>query len=315
VQIDWFTLVAQVINFLILLWLLQRFLYGPIIRTMEAREEKLNTQFETAETRRKEAEEERAALAAEREELAERREELIQKAREEAAERRRHMIHEARQETEELMTRWYDAIEREKQSFLREVQTRMGDQLLHLLRRTLSDLAGVELERAIVGVFLERVEKEADTLAEELTHGTQAATQEAAAGSNRARKIPTVRVRTTFDLPQELETKIRETLAQMLPDPNQDGQSRDDGQNQDEQNQDGQNLDGQGDFVTFVQTDELVCGIEVEVRNRRIAWTIRDYLDTLEQNLDDAILQNGMLQARRNRASYGENGVDEILPG
>ena len=35
---DWFTVIAQIINFLILVALLKRFLYGPIIRAMERRE-------------------------------------------------------------------------------------------------------------------------------------------------------------------------------------------------------------------------------------------------------------------------------------
>jgi len=36
--IDWFTVVAQVINFLILVWLMKRFLYKPILNAIAARE-------------------------------------------------------------------------------------------------------------------------------------------------------------------------------------------------------------------------------------------------------------------------------------
>jgi F-type H+-transporting ATPase subunit b len=35
--IDWFTVGAQVLNFLILVWLLKRFLYGPILDAIDAR--------------------------------------------------------------------------------------------------------------------------------------------------------------------------------------------------------------------------------------------------------------------------------------
>jgi len=37
VLIDWFTVIAQIINFLVLVYLLKRFLYGPIIRVIDER--------------------------------------------------------------------------------------------------------------------------------------------------------------------------------------------------------------------------------------------------------------------------------------
>ena len=40
-QIDWITVAAQIVNFLILVWLLQHFLYGPITRAMQRREQRI----------------------------------------------------------------------------------------------------------------------------------------------------------------------------------------------------------------------------------------------------------------------------------
>ena len=36
--IDWFTVAAQALNFLILVWLMKRFLYKPILNAIDARE-------------------------------------------------------------------------------------------------------------------------------------------------------------------------------------------------------------------------------------------------------------------------------------
>ena len=33
--IDWFTVAAQVVNFLVLMWLLKRFLYKPIVYAID----------------------------------------------------------------------------------------------------------------------------------------------------------------------------------------------------------------------------------------------------------------------------------------
>lgn len=298
-QIDWFTLVAQIVNFLILLWLLQRFLYGPILRVMKEREYKLTAQFHAAEAKIREAEQERDALQAEREDLEARREELMQAARDEAAERRRAMIHDARQEADALMSRWYDAIEREKQTFLREVQTRLGEQLMRLVRRSLSDLAGLELEKAIVGAFVTQVQDNLEEFmavaeAENPHNGRAAAT----ANPN------SVRVRTTFELPGELEDAVRAALAPLVNGEEANGEEAN-----------GKDSQKPAHSIHFEQAPELICGIEAELQNHRIAWSIRDYLNTIEQELQNEILQSGLAQARRARESYTENSVDEILPG
>lgn len=274
-QIDWFTLVAQIINFLILLWLLQRFLYGPILRIMEAREDQLVEKFAEATEKSEAAEEEREQLRATRAELDAQRDKLIQEAREEAAERRRTLIQEAREEADAQMERWHESIAREKQTFLREAQTRMGDQLMHLLEQALSDLAGKEVENAIVDSFLERV-AEIDG-ADDLEKDAQAAD---------AQKSGPVCVRTTFELSGELKDRVRAALAPWAAE-----------------------MDAE---VQFEQAPELICGIEVEVRNRRIAWSMRDYLSGLEKQLDEAIFQTSLTQAR---AEHPEDEASEILPG
>jgi F-type H+-transporting ATPase subunit b len=308
VQIDWFTLIAQIVNFLILLWLLQRFLYGPIMSTMQAREEKLESQFDAAEAKSREAEEERTQLQAERADLADRREELLQEARAEAAERRKQLIQDAREETEGLMARWYDAIEREKQAFLREVQTRMGQQVLALMRRALVDLSGHELEHAIVQKFVERAEAElTDPDGSGDAKGEQAARSDASAAGNGKRAV----VRTSFELPKELQKQVRGALAPLLEDAaaEANGASGNDETGNDEKGPSGH------PSITFERAESLICGIEAEIQNRRIAWSIRDYLDRLEKDLDEAILQNGLSQAQRRRETFGDNGIDEILPG
>ena len=39
--INWFTVGAQVLNFIVLVWLLKRFLYGPVLNAIEAREKRV----------------------------------------------------------------------------------------------------------------------------------------------------------------------------------------------------------------------------------------------------------------------------------
>ncbi|MEZ4640979.1 MAG: hypothetical protein R2856_39490 [Caldilineaceae bacterium] len=56
--IDWFTVIAQIINFVVLLLLLRRFLYGPIIRAMDEREHHIAEELAAAECKQQQAEQE-----------------------------------------------------------------------------------------------------------------------------------------------------------------------------------------------------------------------------------------------------------------
>ncbi len=53
--IDWFTVVAQAINFLILVWLLKRFLFKPILHAIDEREKGIANQLAQAEAMKAEA--------------------------------------------------------------------------------------------------------------------------------------------------------------------------------------------------------------------------------------------------------------------
>ncbi len=52
--INWFVVAAQIINFLILVALLKRFLYGPIVAAMTAREDKIAGRLKEAQQKRRE---------------------------------------------------------------------------------------------------------------------------------------------------------------------------------------------------------------------------------------------------------------------
>ena len=53
--IDWFTVAAQALNFLILLWLMKRFLYAPILHAIDAREQRIAAELKDADASKLEA--------------------------------------------------------------------------------------------------------------------------------------------------------------------------------------------------------------------------------------------------------------------
>ncbi len=73
-HLDWWTIALQTINFALLVWLLHRFLYKPVLRVIEARKAEVQRQYEDAraiedkaQAHLKAIEAERAGISAERE--------------------------------------------------------------------------------------------------------------------------------------------------------------------------------------------------------------------------------------------------------
>jgi F-type H+-transporting ATPase subunit b len=50
--IDWFTVAAQALNFFVLVWLMKRFLYKPILNAIAEREKKIASELANADKKK-----------------------------------------------------------------------------------------------------------------------------------------------------------------------------------------------------------------------------------------------------------------------
>jgi F-type H+-transporting ATPase subunit b len=256
--IDWFTVGAQVLNFLILVWLLKRFLYKPIIHAIDAREKRIAKELAAADARKAEAEKEREKLQKRNEEFDRQRDELMSKAKDEAEAERQRLFDEARQAAEALRAKRQDALNREQESLNDEITRRTREEVFAIARKTLTDLAGTTLEERMVDVFCRRLR---DLDGEE--KGLLASALRASPG-------PLI-VRTTFDLlPAEraaTEGAIKKTL-------------------------------GTETQVRFETAPDLISGIELTANGRKVAWSITDYLASLEKSVGELLKEQSKPQAK-----------------
>jgi F-type H+-transporting ATPase subunit b len=159
VLIDWVTVVAQIINFLILVYLLKRFLYGPIVRAMNEREERIRAEIKDAERAKAEAKARAADLERERRELERDREELMDRARKEVFAWKDEALERTRSEVEHARQAWKEGLSIEQERTRQRVRRTIADNVLAVSRKVLADLASGSLERAAVEQFLERLGK------------------------------------------------------------------------------------------------------------------------------------------------------------
>lgn len=199
-SIDWITVAAQLANFLVLLWLLKRFLYRPILDGIDAREREIAERMSEATHIRETAQATEADYQAQIALLRQGREGLMEESRQAAEAERNALLAEARTQIA------LEQEEREKQRaeealrYSRELHETGAHILLSLTRKALTDLSDETLEQRIVS----RAAAKSADLSERL--------KQAAGGQTNAK------ITTQYALPQDLQNRLVSEFKQTLPD-------------------------------------------------------------------------------------------------
>ncbi|MFT5701499.1 MAG: F-type H+-transporting ATPase subunit b [Desulforhopalus sp.] len=271
--IDWFTVIAQALNFLILVWLMKRFLYKPILNAIDAREKRIALALAEADAQKAEALQEKNDFRHKNEQFAQQRLELIEKATDEANAEGQRLLAKARQASDDFSAKRQDAWQREQQSLNDEITRRTQDEVFAIVRKTLTDLADENLEERMCEVFRHRLLELNDEMQKNL------------AGSLQTSSAP-VFVRSAFLLPPTQQEAIRQTLNETFST---------------EIN------------VSFETVPELISGIELTTNGQKLAWSITDYLTSLERNVSE-ILQEQTKPHIKQQANLDEKIATETEP-
>jgi F-type H+-transporting ATPase subunit b len=194
---------AQVVNFLILVVLLRHFLFRPIIGVMDRREATLRDQMAAAARSRAEADEHARALEAERRELEEHRQLKREEVERELERWREAELNLARADIERSEERWRESLAREQAELQSELEERVGRLVATTMRRALPELTDASLESQAVRVFLQRLDQMDPAAREEFARA-------------RASGGPAV-VQSAFELPPEDQAQVEETMNRLFP--------------------------------------------------------------------------------------------------
>jgi len=243
--IDWFTVVAQAVNFLILVWLLRRFLYQPVLAAIDAREARIAGQLADAAGKKQESEAIRDDFRAKSDAFEQQRSELLRRATDEANAERQRLLDAARKDSEILSLKLTDAVTNERDELNREIVRRTQEEVFAVARKTLADLAGTTLEERMTEVFIRKL-------------GDMPREQKARLAALPRKSAVSALLRSAFDLPSAtravLEAAVRECV-------------------------------GADTILVFQILPRLVCGIELQVDGQKIAWSVADYLGSLAEDV------------------------------
>ena len=239
---DWFTVGAQTLNFLVLVWLLKRFLYKPILDAVDAREKRISDELAQADAKKATAEQERETFRLKNAEFDEQRQTLLEQAKAEAKAERQRQLDDTRHAAEALRVKREEALNAEFESLQQDITRRNRDEVFAITRKVLTDLADTTLEARMVDVLARRLR--------ELDSDAKAELTQALALPN-----PEILVQTTRALSQSQQTALSDALGATFSSPVQ---------------------------LRFEISDQVLGGIELSANGWRLPWTIAALITSLE---------------------------------
>ncbi len=244
----WFTYSAQIVNFLILVWLLRRFLYRPVLRAIERREQG----FIAREKEANKVEAKAGQLLKEYQQqlnaLEQSREVMMGQVKEEVSQWKSEQIEQAKEEVAQAHQRWRSAYRQEREKILRTMQEQAGIEIQEMARTVLRELADCDLETLVIDVFLKHFSESPEGLSQFDISGI----------SERQ-----VRIRSAFQLGED----SRERIIRLL-------------------NEQSEKASDSIDHFELEVVPELICGIELVYGDRRWSWNLAQSFDELAQRLE-----------------------------
>jgi F-type H+-transporting ATPase subunit b len=251
--IDWFTVGAQVLNFVLLVWLMKRFLYRPVLNAIAAREKRIADQIADAEAKEAQAEVERKAFQAKNADFDAGRADLLAQATADSLAAGQRILDDAHQAADEQAAKREQALNTEAAHLSQMIGSRAREEVFAIARKALADLASATLEERIGEVFVRRLGELTEPAKARLAAALKAASEPA-------------RLRSAFELPagprQLIQDALSETFSTAVP-------------------------------LHFETASDLVCGIELSVGGEKLAWTIAEYLKAFEEGVADVIATRG----------------------
>lgn len=243
-KIDWFTVIAQIVNFLILVWLLKRFLYKPVLNAIDEREKKIASQLDDAAMKKAEAEKEHKLFRQKNEAFDNERTSKMDEVYEKVNFEKQRLFAEVKKESTMLRTKLEDSLKQQKQELENTVKRKTKEEVFAIVSKTLSDLANADLEEQVIKLFVNKIKSLSE---EEKTKFINAL---------KNNNSPII-IKSVFELSQNSRQELEQTIENIAKNKN--------------------------DFQ-YLLKPELVSGIVMETTSFQLEWNIESYLKTLQKN-------------------------------
>jgi F-type H+-transporting ATPase subunit b len=244
--VDGFTIGAQALNFLLLVLLMRRFLYRPVLDAIDARAQRVATKSADTEDRHRAAVSKQAEYERKLAELDAQCGALLEQAKTDADAVRSTLLAGARDEAVALKAAHAKVRHDEAHAMHRDIVRQTQDEVFAIARRVLGDLASARLEATITDAFMHRLRT--------MDEAVKAALITAPGTLERG-----FRIRTRFPIEPAQQSALGVVI---------------------------QHTFATEDPTHFEVAESVIGGIELIAGGQRISWSIADYLETLALSVD-----------------------------
>jgi len=258
--IDWFTVVAQAINFLVLVYLMSRFLYKPILAAIDERELIITTKVNKAEQMEVAADKIKDELNKKINDFNNQKQKRYSDMNIEIDSARVKLLDETREEVEVSRIKWRNNLNAEVAQFQQNFILETHREALTLANKTLHDLADIQLESHFVKVFVKKLTNLAPEKREEL--------KEEFKGNLKA-PIKDALINSAYELTSLQIKAIRDAL--------------------------NESLETEVDFRVNVKP-QITCGIELLLNGKKLVWSTEGYLETLASEMNKFLKDKGQVE-------------------
>ncbi|MFO1019818.1 MAG: F0F1 ATP synthase subunit B [Planctomycetales bacterium] len=144
------TFLFQIVNFVVLAYILHRLLYAPIREAIDQRRKKIADQLNEAEVTHREAEALKKTLDDQLADMQKQREDVIRQAHTQAEEQRKSILAEATEEARRYRLDFEKGLDRDRSEMLTSLQQQVRGQAIELTRRLLQGSADRTLHEQLV---------------------------------------------------------------------------------------------------------------------------------------------------------------------
>jgi F-type H+-transporting ATPase subunit b len=249
VLIDWFTVLAQALNFAILVALLSHFLYRPVLDAIAAREKKIADELADADRKKAEAQKDRDDFQHRNEAFDAERAALLAKATADAAAQGKTLLAAATTAADALGEKRRLALQAQAKDLAGTLGRRTQDEVFAVARKALADMASASLEERLCAAFVQRLRALAGPAREAFAAALKASDNGA-------------RVRSALVLPEAQRALVRQAVDETFQ---------------------------VQATLLFETAPDLVGGIEIDAHGRKFAWSLREYLGAMERAVADLL--------------------------
>ncbi|MGN0919668.1 MAG: F0F1 ATP synthase subunit delta [Alphaproteobacteria bacterium] len=251
---DLVTFVAQIVNLFVLVWLLKRFLYRPILEVIEKRQQEIRNKIQNAEEMRLEAEKERKKWEAEKAAYESEHQKELSQIAQELDDKRKKGLEEIKSSLQRLRLKMQNDLSAEMTAFHSEIGDFIAKDFMHLSEQALKELSSCcPLDQA-ANLFLKNLEE---------------------LNKKEIKKINTILKNQRVIIVNSSETLSKKQIQEITKSIQKVF------------------VLSPKCKINFQVVPELVLGLEMRVGDVSVDWSLKSYLDTLNANLD-ATLANLM---------------------